>query len=371
MKRSRFVVGAIALLSACEESPAPSSQLDAAVSDRTQADLSIAPGTHDFVISALHFDYLEGAMSPNPDRHARGVPGFDLDARQSRAMFPAPGTRDCGHNDFFSELDPDQNFGTCVAGMEQGGAACVGGVDNRFDAMVEALALVGVDPRAALTSAVREGRFAVGIRVTGVDGPLGPTLRDDRVDVLVFPVVRPTFADCAAIGTPGLTYAIDVASLMRPEDLTSATVRLEGRIEAGRLVTATPSLDATATPEIVLPAPAVSATTPPLFRLSRAQLRVNLGPDHGDRGNLGGALSSTQVVSFLMSTPFAMLPDSSRAPLVASLIDLVEPYRSADGCTPPRGAMGIGFAFTLTRAVFAAVPVRGATVGGCGSPRDP
>ena len=324
-------------------------------------DGGIAGPTYDFVFTGLTIDGDGSGAAPNPGSSTRGLAGFNLDGRFTG---PTPGAEaECNHGDFFSELDPDQNMGTCAAGTARGGSGCMGGVDNQLPEIAETVDGFGGDVRGAVAELSRNGQASILVRVSGVDGELGPSLNDDQVTVRVYPVGRPLFDDCAQIGTPGQRYAVDDASLLVAGDLARARFRFNARIVAGRLVTL-PTGSAT-TPDFALDLPLGTAVA--TLNLFRTQLRFDLTADRALRGNLGGTTPMRDVVAAVIpALPSGVSPAVVNA-VIQSFVDTQDPAGDPLGCRYPNGSISLGMGFTGARAVIAPTSVRGPQPGRCGS----
>jgi len=324
-------------------------------------DGGIVGPTFDFVLTDLTIDGNKAGGSPAPTTVTRGLAGFNLDGRFTGPTSTAP--EECQHGDFFSELDPDQNMGTCAAGAARGGAGCRGGVDNQLPEIAETVDGFGGDVRGAIAELTRTGQTSVLVRVSGVDGPLSPTLDDPRVTVRIYTVGRPLFADCARIGTPGLEYAVDDASLTRPGDLAAARFRFNGRIVAGRLQTL--PTGSNTSPDFALDLPLGTLVAP--LSLFRTQLRCDLTADRALRGNLGGSTPLREAVNAIIpALPGGISPSVVNA-VIQSFVDLQDPPGDPAGCRAPNGSIGLGLGFTGVRAVIAPPSVRGPQPGRCGS----
>lgn len=320
--------------------------------------------TFDYVISGITIDQGTGGAAPAPATHAQGVAGFDLDGLKSTtADAMTRGNAACSHADFFSTLDTDQNTGTCAAGTARGGASCQGGVDNQLPEIAATVMGFGTDVRASLNDAVAQGKVAILVRVTGVNGTPGPTLNDSSVNVLVYPVGRPMFSSCSNIGMPGQMYAVDNASLRTAGDLSTAIFSSPGSIVNGRLRVSPPAATGTANFTFTLP---VQGMNIPLG-LFKTQLRVDMTADRGSNGNLGGYAQLGPLSSMLGALLPAGIPASTVQTVLQSLVDIQDPAGNAMGCTAPNGGISLGLGFQTVRAVIAAAPVAGAQMGMCGS----
>jgi hypothetical protein len=171
------------------------------------------------------------------------------------------------------------------------------------------------------------------------------------------------FSDCARIGTPGLEYAVDDASLAAPGDFARARFRFNGRIVAGRLVTS--PTGATAAPDFGIELPL--GTVVAQLSLYRTQLRFDLSTDRATRGNLGGSAPLREVVDAIVpSLPSAISPSVVNT-VVQSFVDIQDPSGDPSGCRAPNGSIGMGMGFTGVRATIAPTTVSGPQRGRCGS----
>ncbi len=297
--------------------------------------------------------------------HAQGVAGFNLDGRTSGPLGGAPA--DCAHGDFFSALDPDQDLGSCAPGLARGGPACVGGVDNQLPELASVFSGFGTDLRASMRDDVAQGRTAIVLRVTGVNGVPGPALDDPAVGVQVYPVARPLFASCASIGAPGLPYAVDDASLTTPGDLSSARLSYTGRIVRGRLLVDPPS-DPT---RAAFPLPVTIMASPLTFPLQAAQVRLSMTPDRATGGNLGGYMSLAALVAQIRPLLPAGIPPATVTTVLQSMVDVQLPAGDPMGCFAPNGGISVGLGFSAARAALSATTVRGPMTGACGGPAVP
>ncbi len=322
------------------------------------------PQTFDYVISDLTIDGNAMSQAPNPARYDQGITGFNLDGRFTGPMASNPA--DCSHGDFFSTLDPDQNMGSCTAGMARGGASCNGGVDNQLPSIMETVGSLasGTDVRASVREQITTGKVAILIRVENVNGTPGPGFNDNDVTVRVYPLGRPMFANCAMIGMPGQMYAIDSAGVSTPNDLSTARISFSGRIVNGRLVVNPPAADGMANFNLALPIANMNI----MLGLFQTQLRVNMTPDRGTGGNLGGYIPVTSLTTMLAPLLPAGIPMSTVTAVLSGVIDVQYPAGNAMGCTQPTGgAISFGLGFSTVRAVLASTTVTGAQSGMCGS----
>lgn len=329
-----------------------------------------APQTFDYVISNITVDQgvnaagMPNGMAPAPATHSRGVAGFDLDGLKSTpADAMMRGTAACGHADFFSTMDPDQNTGTCAAGMARGGTGCQGGIDNQLPEIAATVQGFGTDIRMTLADQVQQGKVAIVVRVSDVNGTPGPTLNDSSVTIRVYPISRPMFASCSNIGMPGQTFAVDNASLNTAGDLNSAKITFSGSIVNGRLRVAPPAAGSGANFTFNLP---IMDMNIPLS-LFRTQLRVDMTPDRGSNGNLGGYAQLAPLAAMLGTLLPAGIPASTVQTVLQSLVDVQDPSGNAMGCTAPNGGISLGLGFSTVRAVIQPMSVTGAQAGMCGT----
>ncbi len=327
--------------------------------------------TFDYVIDGITIDQgvnssgEPNGMAPNPATHTQGVAGFDLDGlRSTPADAMMRGSAACLHADFFSTLDPDQNDGTCSVGVARGGVSCLGGVDNQLPEIAATVTGFGTDVRMTFADEVRQGKLAILIRVSDVDGTPGPTFNDSSVTIRVYPTGHPMFANCAHIGTVGQNFAVDDVSLNIAGDLNSAKIQFSGSIVNGRLRVATPSAGSGANFTLNLP---VMGMYLPLS-LFKTQLRVDLTADRGANGNLGGYVQLAPFAAMLTALLPAGIPVSTIQTVLQSLVDVRDPAGDSMGCTAPNGGIALGYGFTAVRAVVSPSTVQGAQVGMCGTP---
>jgi hypothetical protein len=332
---------------------------------------NLPPATFDYVISNNTVDQgvnaagMPNGMAPVPASHTQGVAGFDLDGLKSTpADAMMRGTPACSHADFFSTTDPDQNTGTCTAGMARGGASCQGGVDNQLPEIAATVQGFGTDIRMTLSEQVQQGKVAILVRVSDVNGTPGPTLNDSNVTIRVYPISRPMFASCSNIGMPGQTFAVDNTSLNTPNDLNSAKIQFTGSIVNGRLRVAPPSAAATMA-NFTFNLPIMNMNIP--LSLFRTQLRVDMTTDRGTNGNLGGYAQLRPLAAMLGMLLPAGIPESTVQTVLQSLVDVQDPSGNAMGCTAPNGGISLGLGFSTVRAVIAPMSVMGAQAGMCGS----
>ena len=347
-------------------------------------DIPVRELTYDYVISGLTID--DGMNVDMPAAIRMGLTGFDLDGIKSGPSPAAAEHRHCAHGDFFSTLDPDQNMGTCADGMMRGGPMCVGGVDNQLPNIASTLRslMPNLDLRGSLSTAVAGGSVNILMRVSGVNGTPAVGFNDSSVTVRFYPIGRPLFASCSNISTPGQgvpsgmpSYAIDTASLTNPSDLNSTSLVFQGSIVNGRLRLNPPT--STTTPNFRLPL-AVSGRTVNIDLYS-AQMRVDLTSDRGMRGNLGGYIRLSDLVTVISNLGLSITPEQIRqfAPILQGFIDVEVPSGDAMGCgeraddagIPSTGGIGFGVGVTVTRAQISGMTVTGEQPGMCGTSSTP
>ena len=310
----------------------------------------------------IHRFTIDEATEPPGDV---GVHGFNLDGRHSSAIAERQLPLDCNHGDHFSILDPDQNAGTCRDGNVGGGPGCEGGVDNQLPHVVQVLRQFQptFDFQRTLDDEMRRGRGLMILRVSGVDGDLGPALNDPAVQVSVYPFVVPTFADCADIARPRQSYSVVDRSLYTPGDLSSARAQFLGSIVDGRLRVAPTVITATTRFPLSLP----HSNGPVALGLHDTRLRLTLGDAGATAGNLGGYASQDDLSDALLALLMAHMhpPDAAR-PLVQGFTD-VATGATPPSCNYPRGGVGVGLGFDAVAAVVSPTTVPDAVLGVCGS----
>ncbi|TAK31992.1 MAG: hypothetical protein EPO40_03655 [Myxococcaceae bacterium] len=319
-----------------------------------------AAQTYDYVVNRLILD--EGA---EPGVTTRAFYGFNLDGRFSPSRTSSQEPADCSHGDYFSAVDPDQNMGTCTVGMAGGGVGCQGGVDNQFPNFAQTIMQfqASLNVQASLNADLSAGRGLMLIRLSGVNGALGPTLNDPAVTVQVYPYVWPAFTDCARVARRDQIYAVDDRSLAVPNDLDSARVRFAGRIVNGRLRVLSAPIAATA-PDFVLPLSLQGAA----LNLSLYQSRFHFTPGETDAtaGNLGGYMRQTEFIDALTAHPALSQFRDAAGPLIQGFVDVATGTPTAS-CVAPQGGIGVGLGFSATRAVILSTTVPSVPVGVCGA----
>ncbi len=101
--------------------------------------------------------------------------------------------------------------------------------------------------------------------------------------------------------------------------------------------------------------------------LFRTQLRVDMTPDRGSNGNLGGYAQLAPLASMLGALLPAGIPASTVQTVLQSLVDVQDPSGNAMGCTAPNGGISLGLGFSTVRAVIQPMSVTGAQAGMCGT----
>jgi hypothetical protein len=369
----RLTLWVLACLAACSSQPAPAdagppppppcavgpAARDAAAP--SDASVACAPNateparSYDFAVTAF-------AIDPNqrPSAVARPVFGFNFDNTRSPTTRPAEGAPHCAYGDFTSSLDLDQNGDTNGRPCTAGSAGCTGGVDNQLPAVVEALGqfLAPGDPARELNARIARGGYAMLIRVSDVNGPLGPTLCDPEVTVRVYRGV-PLAQRCASLREPGQPYAIAATALCAAGDPTSVRFAFPGAIVGGRLrVFPRPMQDPA--PSLEIPLPRLNLDFDLDLELHNPVLRANLGADGTlSGGNLGGILLKRDLLTALERIPALRLFLAAAAPLIDGFVDIATPLGSPDAiCTGigsdrrEQGGIGIGLGFTAIPAVI-------------------
>lgn len=325
----------------------------------TQTDVPSGPGqTYDYVINRLLLNM--GAEPPA----SQGFYGFNLDNRFSPSTTAMQQAVDCSHGDYFSVVDPDQNMGTCANGSPGGGASCRGGVDNQLPNVAQTIQQFqpSLDVQGTINEQIEEGSFLIVVRVTDVNGTLGPTLNDPSVNVLVYPYAFANFTNCANIQMPGQSYTIDNRSLTTPGDLSTARLRFSGSIVNGRLVVAPPAASGANTPNFSIPLTVQDMTLN--LDLFQTQLRFTLGATEGTNGNLGGYLKQTTLINALTTIPALMQFRDAAAPLIQGFVDIAT--GTPVSCDNPEGGIGVGLGFTTRSAMITPMGASAGTAGNCG-----
>lgn len=321
------------------------------------------PRTFTYVISSITLDEARTGSSLNPAVEKWGVTGFNLDGLTSTPADVSTRDTACFHADYFSALDPDQNLGVCIEGFERGGADCSGGVDNQLPELARILGGFHTDLRASLNNDLHSGLVAILVRVSEVDGTPGPTLNDNSVRVHVYPIARPMFANCVLMGTPGQAFAVDDASLRTPGDIDSARLFYEGSIANGRLRVTRPTDPSRAPFLLRLPVMGEALQLP----LLATEIRFDLLPDRGTRGNLGGYVRLESLAASFSAHLPAGIPSATVQSVFQSLVDVQDPAGSPAGCVAPNGGVSVGFGFDAVRAILAPETVHRPQAGMCGA----
>jgi len=370
MARSTKILGSLVslgLIMGCGSDPVapadggttdrPNTPVDSGGTDSGGPVADAGPGaTYDYVINRLLLD--EGAEPPA----MRPFYGFNLDGRNSPSTTAQQQAVDCSHGDYFSVVDADQNMGTCAAGSAGGGMGCRGGVDNQLPNVAQTIQQFqpSLDVQGTLNEQVTEGRFLIVVRVTDVNGTLGPTLNDPSVNVLVYPYAFANFANCANIQMPNQSYTIDNRSLTAAGDLSTARLRFTGSIVNGRLRVAPPAASGANTPNFSIPLSLMGMTLN--LDLFQTQLRFNLAD--GSMGNLGGYLKQTTLITALTTIPALMQFRDAAAPLIQGFVDIAT--GTPVSCDNPEGGIGVGLGFTTRPITLTAMGAAAGTAGNCG-----
>lgn len=304
------------------------------------SDTPVAGGrTYDFAITTLAIDGNTSATMPHT--------GFNVDGRYSPATMQQPA--DCDHRDYFSAIDPDQNEMGCTGGT----ATCKGGVDNQLPELAGA-AMMLIDIRAALTTAVSSGSVALLVRVENVND----LQNDSAVNVTIYQG-HPMFASCSNIGMPNQPYAIDGMSSFMP-GTTTPRYSFPGSIVNGRLRLSPASAGGTGN-VFQLPLPSIMGVSLTL-NLYNTSIRVGVTETGGTNGNLGGYVLRSDLLTALGNIPQAAMYRTIIEGLINGLVDV----QTMSSCDAPNGGIGMGLGFTLTNATIQAAPVTGGQPGMCG-----
>jgi hypothetical protein len=314
--------------------------------------------SYDYVINHLLLD--EGG---EPGEVTRPFYGFNLDGRNSPSSTARQQANDCSHGDYFSVTDPDQNTGTCAAGSAAGGTACVGGVDNQLPNIAQTIMQfqASLNVQSTLNDQVDSGKFLIIVRVSDVNGTLGPTLNDPAVHVSVYPFAYATFANCANIQMPNQMYQIDNRSLTTAGDLRTARLQFEGSIVNGRLRVNPPAPNPTS-PNFAIPLAIMGMNLQ--LNLFSTQLRVTLGATDGTAGNLGGYLRQGDLIDALTTIPALMQFRDAAGPLIQGFVDIAT--GTPPSCDAPQGGIGVGLGFSTKIATVSPTTVSAAPSGVCG-----
>ncbi len=307
-----------------------------------------------------------------PSATARPVLGFDLDHQRSPVRRPAEGAPHCGHGDFTSMLDHDQNRDANGRPCATGAAGCIGGVDNQLPAVIDTVGqffVAGVDPVAALNARIALGDDALLLRVSEVNGPPGPTLCDPEVTVQLYRGV-PLVPHCASLTSPGQPYAIATSSLCAARDVSSVRFAFPGAIVDGRLQVF-PRATQDPAPSLEIPFTTPEGTFN--FGLYNPVLRASFGADGAlSDGNLGGFWLKRDMLTEVGSFPRIMPFLASLAPLFDGWVDIATPLGSVGArCTGAgadgreEGGIGIGLGFTAIPAVITDTVVASPPDAGC------
>ena len=322
------------------------------------------PREFTYVLNALSVDMSEDPAMPHT--------GFNLDNLFSNGM----GAMDCQHEDYFSTIDTDQNCmmpaatGACPAGAMNTGCmasnnmgACRGGVDNQLPVLASTIeAVASMDVRALITNQINSSGIVLLVRLSDVNGDLGPTLNDDSVVVRLY-VGYPTFTSGCTSVMADREYQVARSSLRTGgTTLDDAKFEFRGSIVNGRLRVQSMA-------PFPLPLPEVMGVSLQLD-LQNALLRADLAADNtAARGNLGGGVLGQQVVD-TVARAFPQFLSTVQA-AISGLIDIQQAGVCADRMSNPAryGAIGLGLGFTTVKArISTATPIADrAMPGACGA----
>lgn len=362
MKTTAFVL-LVSMLAGCGVASEPNLSLDAAV-DAPNTEIPkapLGPQTYDYVINHILFD--EGA---EPGVTTRAFYGFNIDGRYSPSTTAQQQAVDASHGDYFSTVDPDQNTGTCMAGFPGGGQRCRGGVDNQLPNVVQTIQQfrASLNVQELTNNAINSGHGIIAIRLTDVDGRLGPTLNDPEINAYVYHVY-PAFVNCENIQQGNQIYTVDNDSLEIPNDITSARFHFNGRIDHGRVIIN--SVRNQERPNFPLSIFDFSLMGMPInLPLYNAQFRFNPGETEATGGNLGGYIRQTDFITALTTIPALVKFRDAAVPLIQGFVDIPTGYPSASA-DAPNGGIGIGMGFSMKIAQLTQVTTDVAPYGVCGA----
>lgn len=325
--------------------------------------------TFDYVVTQLSVD-----GNQTPSATSRPVFGFNLDNTRSPVTRPPEGAPHCAHGDFPSALDTDQNGDANGRPCAPGSAGCQPGVDNQLPAVVDALGqfMAGLDVGALLNEQINQGKITLLVRVSDVNGALGPTLCDDNVTIRMY-LGYPLFSSCANVQMPNQMYAISASSLTNPMDPTSAMLQFRGQIVNGRL-RVIPAAGMADRPSLSIPLP-ISGVQGLSLDLYNTQVRVTMNADgSGSDGNLGGFILKRDLLTALGRVPQLMPFLAAAAPLLDGFVDIATPLGGMGAlCTGmgtggrEEGGIGLGLGFRTVRAQIANMVLADRMSGTCGA----
>ncbi|MBI5517398.1 MAG: hypothetical protein HY909_26750 [Deltaproteobacteria bacterium] len=336
------------------DAPRDNAPGDSAPPPRDVPEIDAGPsedGVYDYVLDTFLADTDTGFRLPKA--------GFNVDGRFSERGSGMP--EDCNHGDYRAAYDFDQNEMGCDSASD----TCLGGVDNQLPPFVQLVSAgTGMDVQELINAELAGGTFFLLVRVEGVDGPLTPTLNDPEVTVSLYRgwAMLPR-SMCRLAFESVATFSVDNASLRTPGDLASARGRFPGRIVGGRLqVTAGPP---GSSPDNLFPLPLPSLGGVDLrMDVHQTQLRLDLGYGRATRGNFGGYLARSELVTQLRAG-FPMFISILKG-AVDGLVDLAT--GSPPSCNRPVGGIGVGLHVSAVRARLAPTTVSGPPAGMCGAP---
>lgn len=325
--------------------------------------------TFDYVVTQLAVD-----GNQTPSATARPVFGFNLDNTRSPVTRPPEGAPHCAHGDFPSALDQDQNGDANGRPCMAGSAGCQPGVDNQLPAVVDALGqfMAGLDVGNLLNGQINEGKITLLVRVSDVNGALGPTLCDDNVTIRMY-LGYPLFTNCANVQMANQMYAISASSLTNPMDPNSAALQFRGSIVNGRL-RVVPQAGMADRPSLSIPLP-ISGVMGLSLDLYNTQLRVTMNADGtGSDGNLGGFILKRDLLTALGRVPQLMPFLAAAAPLLDGFVDIATPLGAMGAlCTGmgtggrEEGGVGLGLGFRTVRANISTMVLADRMAGTCGA----
>jgi len=340
----------------------PRTDLDAgARGDAAANDAGSTSGrTYDYVITRY---VMDEAAEPGV---TRPFFGFNVDGRFSPLVFRDRTSADCFYGDHFSSLDPDQNAGTCMTGVAGGGPDCQGGVDNQLPMLEYTFQqfIPAPSTTARWNNDVGGGQRLMMLRVSGVDGSLGPDLNDPEVQVRLYPYAYPGFASCGSIQSGNQTYYVDDRSLTRPGDLNSARLSYSGAIIAGRLRVSAPvgSMSPLRLPLQLVVFGEIVATD-----LHQPQLRGTLSDSNLSGGNLGGVVVPSDLLNMFLTAHPGFVYRDLLASLARDFVDVPTTGDAGLSCADSGGVIGVGLGFSGLRATIATTTVSRAPMGTCGA----
>jgi hypothetical protein len=276
--------------------------------------------------------------------------GFDLDGLASGPMDPDG----CGHEDYLSRLDPDQNH---PAGCSPSAAGCRGGVDNQLPSIADTVErFTMTNPRLQIPQQINAHRVSLVVRVAGVDD----FRNDDSVTLSIY-AAYPTFSDDCSQVLPNRVYQVSRSSIRAGgTTLDEARFRFDGRITNGRL-----RVEAPRDSVLSFPLPGLSGPSGTVD-LHTPRVRMDLSEQGGTNGNLGGWVAGSELVETLV----ALRPDQ-RTLIESSVGSFVDIRVGSDCGSNPRAlggvSLGIGIWMIPARVSETAPIAERRTPGTCGT----